>query len=115
MGPVFFCPLLSTASGLSLHKKHVQPINLYEVAQKMRDATEPFTVVFVSVSLQRNEGGERTELHNQLTGPLKKNMNSRYMIGLKDYITGVIRHIYLHSILEVGFRTGEYYNVTLTQ
>ena len=64
-------------------------------------AKEPFTVIFTKLSLERNEGGELRTLENQLQGPLKKNMNSRFMVGLKDMQTNKERHIYLHTILEI--------------
>jgi hypothetical protein len=91
----------------------LQEIDFYHGIKKLQNANEPFTVVFTALSFQKNEGGERKELHNQKTGPLRKNMNDRYMIGLQDDKSGEIRHIYLHTILEIGLATGEYYKLKL--
>lgn len=79
----------------------------------MRRETLPFTVVFTELSLTKNEGGALCKLENQLTGPLRKNMNAKYMIGLIDDITKDIRHIYMHTIQQIILQTGEHYKLIL--
>lgn len=91
----------------------MQEISVYKAIAILRQAEEPFTVVFINVSLSHNEGGKKETLANQLIGAKRKNMNERLMIGLEDFATRQIRHIYIHSILEIGLATGQYYKLTL--
>lgn len=91
----------------------MKEIDLYTALSIMRKAVVPFMITFTELSLSQNEGGVLRTLSNQLVGPLKKNMNAKVMIGLRDQTTDVIRHIYIHSILEVLMGTGEHYKITL--
>lgn len=88
-------------------------ISVYKAIERLREAQDPFTVVFTSVNLSQNEGGQRTTLENQLVGPKRKNQNEKLMIGLQDFNTRAMRHIYIHSILEIGLATGEYFKLKL--
>lgn len=74
-------------------------INLYDGLKLIKE-DELCTIVFVSVSLSKNEGGERKVLENVKKGPLRKNMHEKLMIGLEKE-DGDVLHIYKHSILEV--------------
>ena len=91
----------------------MQEIDFYKAIALMRKETLPFTVVFVHLSLSKNEGGGLDKLENVLVGALKKNMQARFMIGFKDPKGLEIRHIYLHSILELKLQTGEHYKLVL--
>lgn len=83
------------------------------INEHVYNAKKPFTVIFTKLSLDRNEGGELRTLENQLQGPLRKNMNDRFMLGLKDTETDELRHIYLHTILEVITAEGQLINLKL--
>jgi len=91
----------------------VQTIDLYKVLKRMREEEEPFTITFVSYSEQKKEGGELKTFQNQLVGPLKKNTNDRLMIGLEDIESGEVRHIYIHTIIEVLFSNAELFKTKL--
>jgi hypothetical protein len=78
----------------------------------IRQDKEPFTIIFTKLLLDKNEGGAIRVLENQVQGPLKKNHNQEYMIGLKDIQTDEVRHIYIHTILEVVFK-GIHYKLIL--
>jgi hypothetical protein len=92
----------------------MQEIEFYiALKQFIRQDKDPFTIIFVELSLLKNEGGARRVLENQVQGPLKKNQNSEYMIGLKDVQTDEVRHIYLHTILEVITKDGNHYKLVL--
>jgi len=81
--------------------------NVYEVVAEMRKSEIPFTVVFTHVNISKNEGGARDILENQISGPKRHNQNERLMIGLADVNNpNNIRHIYIHSILEVHYQNG---------
>jgi len=81
--------------------------------EDIRGAEKPFTIVHTQLSLAKNSGGQLNILENQLPGALKKNMNDKYMIGLKDAETGKERHIYIHTILEVITFEGKHYKLIL--
>jgi hypothetical protein len=91
----------------------MQEIDFYKAIAIMRKQVVPFTVVFTELSLKNNEGGPIHTLSNQLVGPLRKNMNAKYMIGLADEKTKEIRHIYMHTILQLALGTGEHYKLVL--
>lgn len=77
----------------------METIDFYAGLKQIRNSTEPFAVTFTKLSLTLNDGGERRTLTNQLPGPLRKNMNDKHMIGLKDADTDIVSHIYIHTIL----------------
>ena len=79
----------------------------------IRNAEKPVTIVHTQLSLTKNSGGQLNVLENQLPGAIKKNMNSEYMIGLKDADSGKERHIYIHTILEVITYDGKHYKLIL--
>lgn len=88
----------------------MQEIPFYQgIKQIIYDSDEPFTVKFISFSISKNEGGEEKILENQLEGPLRKNHNENLMIGLKDADDEEnVKHIYLHSIIELINSTGHF-------
>ena len=83
------------------------------IKEHLSDGKPPVTIVHTKISFDKNEGGERNILENQVVGPLKKNMNARFMIGLKDVNTEEIRHIYLHTITEIITAEGEHIKLVL--
>ena len=44
---------------------------------------------------------------------MRKNQNKRYMLGLKDANTEEVRHIYLHTILEIVTAEGKHIKLKL--
>ncbi len=82
------------------------------IREHVETATKPFTVIFTELSLSKNEGGAIGTLENVVKGPLRKNQNQRYMIGLKKP-DGQVVHIYLHTILELVTATGLHYKLKL--
>ena len=80
------------------------------VVQKL---TEPFSITFVKCNLSKNEGGQIETLHRQLSGPKKKNVNDKYMIGLQNVDTGEIIHIYIHSILSIKLHNNHKFKLVL--
>ena len=88
-------------------------IPVYQAIERLRTAEDPFTVIFTRVNLAKNEGGPIETLKDQIVGPKQKNINEQLMIGLRDCNTNQIRHIYIHSILNIGLATGEYYKLKL--
>jgi len=87
----------------------MQEIDFYTALRTIiRQDKEPFTIIFTELSLSKNEGGAIRVLEKQIQGPNQKNINDKYMIGLEDTVTGEIRHIYIHCILEVIFNDVHY-------
>ncbi len=93
----------------------MQETDFYEtIKEQIHKTTEPFTVIFTKLSLSKNEGGELQRLENQLPGPLRKNQNVRYMIGLKSVDDPEdVKHIYMHCILEIINSKGEHFKLQL--
>jgi len=88
-------------------------LDFYEGLKIIRKATEPIDITFVGLSLQKNEGGQVKTLHRQLLGPLKKNMNEKYMIGLKNADTDEAVHIYIHTLLSIRLHNNLEYKLVL--
>jgi len=91
----------------------MQEKDFYTALAEIRKSTEPLTIIFTKLSLEKNEGGQREVLADVLPGPTRKNSNDKYMIGFvnaddKDEV----KHIYIHTILEyiVG---GEHFKLKL--
>lgn len=89
-------------------------IDIYAALRRITEGEETFTVIFTSVNMSKNEGGQIITLDNQKVGAKRKNKNDRMMLGIEDARTGEHRHIYIHSILEIGINsTGEYFKLKL--
>jgi hypothetical protein len=88
-------------------------LDFYEGLKIIRKATEPMDITYVSLSLSKNEGGELKTLFRQLPGPIKKNTNSKYMIGLQNADTGELVHIYIHSLLSIKLSDNREYKLVL--
>ena len=76
-------------------------IDFYTALKLIRQENVPYSVIFTELSLTKNEGGNLRRLDNQIEGANQKNINDKYMIGLQDIETGQIRHIYIHTILQL--------------
>jgi len=76
-------------------------IDFYQALKLIRQDNIPYFVIFTELSLTKNEGGALRKLDNQIEGANQKNINDKYMIGLQDIETGQIRHIYIHTILQL--------------
>ncbi len=83
------------------------------IKKHIYNAEKPFTVIHTKLSFDKNSGGERNVLENQLPGPLKPNQNARFMLGLKDADSDEIKHIYLHTITEIITAEGEHIKLKL--
>jgi hypothetical protein len=90
----------------------MQELDFYEGLKIIRNSQKPFTVVHTELSLTKNEGGQRAALENVVQGPLRKNMNQEYMIGLQNP-AGDVRHIYIHTITELITADGNHYKLIL--
>ena len=95
-----------------MKRKQIINIDFYEALRMIRKASKPFSVRHVECSLDKNEGGKLNWIEQVTLGPNKKNQYSDILIGFQN-TEGGIRQIYIHSIVEVIFSTGEHYRLKL--
>ncbi len=97
---------------METNKPRIQEIDFYQCLKRIRREQSPFSIKHTKLSLEKKEGGETNWLEQVKTGPNRNNINSDVMIGFEN-TAGQIRQIYIHSILEVQFATGEHYRLKL--
>lgn len=75
-------------------------IDFYEGLRRIRASDEPISVQHVHLSLDKRAGGALNWLENVTVSANKKHRFSNYMIGFQTN-TGLLKQIYIHSILRV--------------
>lgn len=85
----------------------MQELDFYEGLKIIRNSKTPVTVIHTELSLSKNKGGNISVLENVVKGPLKHNMHEEMMIGLQKE-DGDVKHIYIHSILEIVNENGHF-------
>lgn len=87
-------------------------MDLYEAVQRIRKEQEPFAVRHVELSLRDGTGGALNWIESVRLGPNRKHRFSENMLGLEN-TAGQIRQVYIHTLSEVQFASGEHYKLIL--
>ena len=92
----------------------MQEVDFYTGLSIIRKSKEPITIIFTKLSLSKNKGGAIEYIENVIPGATKKNTSDNYMIGFQDFNdSSVIKHIYIHTILEYVNSKGEHFKLIL--
>ena len=76
-------------------------MNLYDALREMRKSETPFSIEFITYSIDRQSGGKRIILNNVLCAGQRDNALDDMMQGFKKVDTPdePVRRCYIHSIL----------------
>ena len=92
--------------------KQLPIMDFYEALARIRREVEPFSVRHVEMSLVDERGGDLNWIEQVTLGPNRKHRFSNLTLGLQNK-AGEIRQVYIHSLVEVQFATGEHYRLQL--